>query len=160
MFKGLLLASLLLSTSAMAQEQQKEKDSTLDKAGRIASQPIRDIGIAKTKTPEVLERALVSPYAVPAKGCTAIKSALVELNAALGPDFGTGREVNVDRFGDLAEAGGSAVVNSLIPFRGLVREVSGAGPAERRRDAAVAAGLARRGYLRGVAGSRKCSIPA
>ncbi len=41
-------------------------------------------------------------------------------------------------------------MNSLIPFRGLVREVSGAGPAERRLNAAIDAGIARRGFLRGL----------
>jgi len=52
------------------------------------------------------------------------------------------------------------VVNSLIPLRGLVREVSGAAPADRRLEAAIDAGLARRGYLRGLAVSRGCRLPA
>jgi CheY-like chemotaxis protein len=41
---------------------------------------------------------------------------------------------------------------------GLVREISGAAPAERRLQAAVTAGIARRGYLRGLAGARSCKI--
>ncbi len=40
--------------------------------------------------------------------------------------------------------------------RGLVREVSGAAPAERRKNAAIDAGYARRGYLRGVYETRRC----
>ena len=67
------------------------------------------------------------------------------------PDQATGRST-----GRLAEAGGKAVVNSIIPFRGLVREVSGAAPAQRQLNAAIDAGLARRGYLRGVARGRNC----
>ena len=39
---------LLLGTSALAQEQGKKRDDTLDKAGEIASQPARDVGIEKT----------------------------------------------------------------------------------------------------------------
>ena len=50
------------------------------------------------------------------------------------------------------------IVNSLIPFRGLVREVTGAAPAERRLQAAIGAGLARRGYLRGLAETRHCKM--
>ena len=62
------------------------------------------------------------------------------------------------RFRSVLNAVGKTIVNSLIPFRGLVREISGAAPAERRLQAAVAAGIARRGYLRGLAGATKCRI--
>ena len=55
--------------------------------------------------------------------------------------------------------GGRALVNSVIPFRGVVREVTGAAPAERQYNAAVDAGLARRGFLRGVHQTRKCKTP-
>jgi hypothetical protein len=55
-----------------------------------------------------------------------------------------------NRAGKLAEAGGKTIINSIIPFRGLVREVTGAAPNDRRMNAAVDAGLARRGFLRGV----------
>ena len=57
---------------------------------------------------------------------------------------------------DLAEAGGKTIVNTIIPFRGLVREISGAAPAERRLAAAIDAGFARRGFLRGTALARRC----
>ena len=53
---------------------------------------------------------------------------------------------------------GRTVVNSLIPFRGLVREISGAAPAERRLNAAIQASFARRGFLRGVATGRGCKL--
>ena len=39
-----IMATLLLSGTAMAQDKAK-KDDTLDKAGTIASQPARDIGL-------------------------------------------------------------------------------------------------------------------
>jgi hypothetical protein len=39
-----------------------------------------------------------------------------------------------------------------------VREISGAAPAERRLQAAVTAGVARRGYLRGQAAAKGCKI--
>jgi hypothetical protein len=74
----------------------------------------------------------------------------------LGPDYGTGVEVKESRAGKLAEAGGKTVVNSIIPLRGLLREVTGAAPADRRMDAAVDAGSARRGFLRGVEAKQGC----
>lgn len=159
-----LIAALAccLSLPALAQsDEPKKDDQTLKRAGEIASQPAKDVGITKTKIPAVLLDAQQQPYA-PAKpnSCTGLAADLRELNEALGPDFTTNSKANEDKFGKLAEAGGQAVINTIIPFRGLVREVSGAAPAERRLNAAINAGLARRGYLRGLAVSRKCKLPA
>ncbi|MEE3154506.1 MAG: hypothetical protein VX309_03150, partial [Pseudomonadota bacterium] len=56
------------------------------------------------------------------------------------------------------EAGGKTIVNSIIPFRGLVREITGAAPAQRRLNTAIDAGFARRGFLRGAAISRGCRL--
>jgi len=61
--------------------------------------------------------------------------------------------------GKLAEAGGKTVINTIIPFRSIVRELTGAAPADRRMNAAVDAGLARRGFLRGVHAKQKCRTP-
>lgn len=160
--KLMALLAGCLSMPALAQsDERKNEDQTLKKAGDIASQPVKDVGITKTKIPAVLLDAQQQPYA-PAKpgNCKGITAQMRELNEALGPDFTTNSKANEDKFGKLAEAGGQAVVNTLIPFRGLVREVSGAAPAERRLNAAISAGVARRGYLRGLAVSRKCKLPA
>lgn len=73
-------------------------------------------------------------------------------------DFSTGKENNENRTGKIMEAGGRTIVNALIPFRGLVREVTGAAPAERRLQAAISTGLARRGFLRGMATTKGCKI--
>jgi hypothetical protein len=176
------LLSLLLTSAAVAQdkppkdkppkeqaekqkddpaqgEQDKPRDDTLDKAGSIASQPARDVGIVKTEIPPILQQATEAPYAMPAsRTCKGLNAAMAELTEALGPDFGTGKENNQNRTGKIMEAGGRAVVNSLIPFRGLVREVTGAAPAERRLQAAISTGLARRGFLRGMATTKGCKI--
>jgi hypothetical protein len=146
-------ALLLLSGAAVAQE------STGEKAGQIVTQPGRDVGLDKAKIPEVLQKAVENPYAAPpVKSCTGLNRSLGELNAVLGEDFTVGADKNEGRAGKIAEAVGKTIVNSLIPFRGLVREVSGAAPAERRLEAAVTAGIARRGYLRGLASARGCKI--
>ncbi|MGC4250074.1 MAG: hypothetical protein QM605_01030 [Sphingobium sp.] len=153
---------LILSGPALAQEQEEEKkDDTLDKAGRIATQPVRDVGLDKDKIPEVLQRAVEYPYAPPpSRSCKALNADMTELNGVLGADFIANRQENENRAGKIAEAVGKTIVNALIPFRGLVREVSGAAPAERRLEAAVAAGIARRGYLRGLAVAKGCKITA
>ncbi|ALR19407.1 hypothetical protein ATN00_02890 [Sphingobium baderi] len=152
---------LALAVPAFAQEKPEKKDDTLNKAGQIATQPVRDIGLDKDKIPEVLQRAVEYPYAPPAsRTCKALNADMTELNGALGADFVADRQENENRTGKIAEAVGRTIVNTLIPFRGLVREVSGAAPAERRLEAAVAAGIARRGYLRGMAVEKGCKITA
>lgn len=142
-------------------DHAKGGDDTLDKAGRVATQPVRDVGIAKTTIAPVLQEAIKNPYATPGNGrCAAINAELVRLNEALGPDFDTDVKANEDKAEQLALAGGAMLVNTLIPFRGLVREISGAAPAERRKASAISAGTARRGYLRGLGQTLKCKVPA
>ncbi|MDX3899010.1 MAG: hypothetical protein QHC40_00585 [Sphingobium sp.] len=141
------------------QRQERPRDQTLDKAGRIASQPARDAGIAKTEIPSILKQATEAPYAMPpSRTCKGLNAAMAELTAALGPDFGNGTGNNESRTGKIIEAGGRTVINSLIPFRGLVREVTGAAPAQRRLEAAISTGIARRGFLRGLATAKGCKI--
>lgn len=129
-------------------------------AGRIVTQPVRDVGIAKVKIPDVLAEATQDPYSLTRlKTCRQISATLTQLNEALGPDFTPGPHNGENRAGKLAEAGGKTVVNSIIPFRSLIREVSGAAPAQRRYERAIDAGFAQRGFLRGVYRTRGCKTP-
>jgi hypothetical protein len=131
----------------------QQQSSDMDKAGKIISQPARDVGAAKTKIPPVLELASQGPYTLDGMGsCGAIAAKLGALDQALGPDFDDGPQKGET----IAAAGGKAVVNSLIPFRGVVREISGAAAADRRLAAATDAGIAQRGFLRGVYSTRNC----
>lgn len=160
---------LMLPGAALAQDQakqapekqEKRRDDTLDKAGTIASQPVRDVGLDKDEIPPILLKAMDNPYAPPpSRTCKGLNTSLAELNAVLGEDFTAGAAANENRTGKIAEAVGKTIVNSLIPFRGLVREISGAAPAQRRLQAAVTAGIARRGYMRGQAAAKGCKITA
>lgn len=121
------------------------------KAVDIGSQPARDVGMSKREIPPILEKAFDNPYSLQGlKTCKAIAGEITQLNAVLGPDYTIGNEYTENRAGKLAEAGGKTIINSIIPFRGLVREMTGAAPADRHMNAVVDAGLARRGFLRGV----------
>ena len=126
----------------------------------IVSQPAKDVGIMRIKIPPILIDAAASPYSLSGlKTCRQISGEIIELSTVLGPDYGAPPAAQRGRAGAIASAGGRAVVNSIIPFRGVVREVTGAAPAERQYNAAVDAGLARRGFLRGVHQTRKCKTP-
>jgi hypothetical protein len=160
--KNLLIltaAAVLMASAAQAQVKPPAKPD--EPAGRwgeagkkamdIGTQPVRDVGLSKRDIPPVLAKAFEDPYSLKGlKSCQALAGEVRALNAVLGPDYVVGAEYAENRAGKLAEAGGKTIINSIIPFRGLVREVTGAAPADRQMNAAVDAGLARRGFLRGV----------
>ncbi|WP_420139935.1 hypothetical protein [Sphingomonas sp.] len=146
------------TTTTTTTTREKIAD-TGKEAGRIASQPARDVGASKVAIPAPVRKAAAAPYSL--KGlstCTQIRQAIFELNDVLGPDYAGAVTTRENKAGKLAAAGGKTIVNTIIPFRGLVREVSGAAPAERRLNAAIRAAYARRGFLRGVATARRCRL--
>lgn len=153
----MLTLVLALAATAQTPEQPSKMRETLDRSGKIIAQPAHDVGAAKTDIPPILEKARDNPYDLTGlRTCAQIKASVDELSTVLGPDFAVGNNKKENKAGRLAEAGGKTIVNTLIPFRGLVREISGAAPAQRRLAAAIDAGFARRGFLRGVSLTRRC----
>lgn len=143
--------------SAHAQTSPREPASARERAERIATEPARDVGLQRPTIPPVLEAARAGPYSLAGtRNCVSIGRELRDLDGALGADFDAPPERQGSRAGRIAEAGGRAVVNTIIPFRGVVRELSGSAEADRRMQAAVDAGIARRGFLRGLAQTRGC----
>jgi hypothetical protein len=127
------------------------------KSVEIGTQPARDVGVMKRQIPPILITAQEDPYSLTGlKTCKQLAAEVTRLNEVLGPDYVVGNELKENRAGKLAEAGGKTVINTIIPFRSIVRELTGAAPADRRMNAAVDAGLARRGFLRGVHAKQKC----
>lgn len=155
--------AVMLAIPAAAQDQpaapenKQHQDDSLRKAGDIASQPARDVGAMKRVIPPVLIAAAESPYAPDGtSNCRDIARGITALNAELGEDYDAPATAKKQGAGHYAEAGGKFVVNTILPFRGLVREVSGAAAADRRLEAAQQAGIARRGYLRGLQQAKRC----
>jgi hypothetical protein len=145
------------TTTTTTTATQRKPDDTGRRAGEIATQPIRDVGAQKIRIPPAVQQAAAAPYSLAGlRKCAQLRQAIFELSEALGPDYAGGVTVHENKAGKLAEAGGKTIVNAFIPFRGLVREISGAAPAERRLNAYIRAAFARRGFLRGVATARKC----
>jgi len=131
------------------------------KATDILTQPVRDVGLFGRDVPAPLQRASREPYGLgPTWSCADIGSEIAQLDGPLGPEPLSGGGPRESRVAKVAEAGGRAAVNSLIPFRTVVREVSGAAPAERRLEAAIDIGHERRGFLRGVYRARNCDPAA
>jgi hypothetical protein len=128
-------------------------------AVEVAKTPLRDLNIDGRDIPAVLIKAASDPYAMTGLGkCNAIITEIAALDDVLGADYdiaqGDGRNpISPGRIGQ-------SVVGSVIPFRGIVREVSGAAGNERALRAAYTAGMVRRGFLKGLGLGKRCAYPA
>jgi hypothetical protein len=144
-----LLAALALAACA-------SKD-----AGSTAATPLADVNVVRAEIPPVLQAAQKAPYAAPAdRSCAALTTDVHELDAALGADLDT---PSTERNPSLIERGGNEVLKSaaesVIPFRGWVRKLSGAERYAREVAAAITAGTVRRAYLKGLAQAAGCAAP-
>lgn len=151
LFAGAALS--LLAAPALAQTQ--DEPDAMD----VARTPLEDFNIDSDDLPEVLVEAAEDPYADAGLGsCNAIVGEIARLDTALGSDF----DIAGDEDGGGISEGrvAQSIVGSFIPFRGIVREVSGANKRRRDFNRAVTAGMVRRGYLKGLGQQRGCDYPA
>jgi len=118
-------------------------------------QPLRDLSLVREQAPEVLQRAAVDPYDMTGvEDCAAAIAELARLDAALEPDLAPGSGstgVSVQGLATDLIAGAFG-----LPFRGVVRTISGAESRDRALRAAVLAGMVRRGFLKGRLDLMRC----
>ena len=155
-----VLASAL---PAAAQNQAADRPRSTEKVAEdVVTQPAEDVGIDKKDIPENLLRIQDKPYSLAGiKTCAQIRSAIGDMDAVLGEDLDVPYEATRDeKRKDTAGKIGGLLVNSIIPFRGVIREISGAAAQERRYNAAVYAGVVRRSFLKGVGLQRGCKYPS
>lgn len=152
------VAATLSLSQAEARSQDKPITDSDPDVMDVAKTPTTDLNITKEEIPPILIEAIDKPYDLTDLGrCKQLVAAVERLDTILGPDMDLPQEAR-----DRVSAGRVAkwVVSSFIPFRGLIRELSGANAQERAVRAAIQAGLARRGFLKGVGAQRGCAYPA
>jgi hypothetical protein len=168
---ALLTAALLLTAAGVrAQPQPPAKAQTNSQANReslkgAAQAPLRDLNVIRTQVPQVLVDALADPYARPkTKKCQELIALILPLNDALGADIDVPPTVDeqgmVQRSRPMALGAVAGMASDVIPFRGVVRQVTGAARHDEYVQAAILAGTARRAYLKGLGESRGCKPPA
>lgn len=171
-FTTLVLASLIAASPAMAQKpaepaKEAKKDDKKDgptpvtqkdvSAEDVATTPLSDLNIKKGEIPALLITAQERPYDLTALGrCSSLIASINQLDVLLGEDI----DITDPEGGTSAGKVAQSAVGSLIPFRGLIREVSGANSQDRKLQLAIRAGMARRGFLKGVGMQRGCGYPA
>jgi len=154
--KALLASAAMALIAAPAHAQMTEEEPDVEDVART---PLEDFNIDSDDIPEVLIIAAQDPYASDGLGtCNAIVGEVAALDQVLGEDFDLPRDEEGRRIsrGRVAQS----VVGSFIPFRGIVREVSGANARRREVNTAITAGMVRRGFLKGLGAQRRCSYPA
>lgn len=159
---ALAAATPVILSPALAAQSSPAPDKPITdrdvKAGDVVTTPVSDLNLKKEAIPPLLLKAQERPYDTASlKRCDQIAAAVGELDAVLGDDVdlpeGSGDKLSAGRVAQ-------AAVGSFIPFRGLIREVSGANEQQRKVQAAVTAGIARRAFLKGYGEARACRYPA
>lgn len=127
--------------------------------GDVARTPLDILNIDPEDIPQVLVEATENPYAIDGlTTCNAIVAEIARIDTVLGADF----DIAVDEEGRRISQGriAQSVIGSFIPFRGIVREVTGANKRRRAVNLAITAGMVRRGFLKGMGEQRGCAYPA
>lgn len=162
------LVILVSALSGCAIKSTAPDPDTTAKIGGAVTAPLEDLNLIRTKIPEVLVEAGKDPYRrLDDANCYSISLAVAALNDALGPDLDTRRvpvQSLLDQGGAIAEETAIDTVRdtteSVLPFRGWIRRLSGAQRHSREVESAIAAGFVRRAYLKGLGESQGCEPPA
>jgi hypothetical protein len=143
--EGLILAAaVLLSAAPLAHAQEVHPGKT------------QGLGLTGPQVPQILRDAQENPYLLPKKPtCAALSAQIVELDKVLGRDLDAPQIKTRKSHADDLMAG----VRAVMPYGGVLRTLTGAERKEQRLVNAALAGWERRGYLKGVALTRKCRLP-
>lgn len=121
-----------------------------------ATQPLADLNLRKKEIPLILQIAQTAPYDFASMdGCPALNREITRLEEVLGPDA----DAPADKDG-LVNKGlqlGGNVLSGFIPFRGLIRQISGANAERAKWETAIYSGVARRSFLKGYAKGLGCA---
>lgn len=135
-----------------------------------AMAPLEDLNLKREQIPIILQDAVNKPYDLTGLDrCDAIAREVRKLDALLGKDFDEppppkDQSSMADKSGKMANNAAVGAVRgasrSIIPFRGLVRQMTGADAHAKEVDNAIQAGKVRRAYLKGVGMNKNCAPPA
>ena len=162
---ALLTCTLLVAMPLAAQDKPAPQDKPdrpiTDRdpnAVDVIATPATDLNLRKGEIPPILLAAQQDAYGLGGlRRCSDLAAEVRRLDAVLGEDIDIAQAASHKvRAGTVAQS----VVGSFIPFRGLIREVSGANESERKVQFAIYAGSSRRAFLKGVGYQRGCPWPA
>lgn len=138
-----------------------------DGFGEAAMSPLEDVNLKRDKIPEEFE-AIKNPYAVDIEiSCAAIAAEVEELNSVLGRDWDIPPPDKKGLSDRAADGASTAFLDTIassasgfIPYRGIVRTVSGANSHAAKVRRAYERGSHRRTFLKGMGLVKGCEPPA
>lgn len=171
---SLLLLSQLLAACAStkkppADEPAEPSSKKEEQITDIATTPLSDLNLVRTKIPPVLLEAKKHPYALPKDpSCDGLAPDIKALDIVLGADLDVPPNPDdpgmIERgavfIGDAAVGAVRGAAEGIIPFRSWVRKLTGAERHSKEVAAAIAAGIVRRAYLKGLGQAAGCQPPA
>lgn len=151
---------MLAAPVAHAQSQDQRSLEWED----AAKTPFRDLNVLPQKIPSILRNAADDAYRAPrAYNCRAIAGEITSLEEVLGDDFDAppppppNKEEKRTGTANMVLKGAAG---SIVPFRGWVRQLTGAERHAQQVQNAIAAGRVRRAYLKGIGQMMRCRWPA
>lgn len=166
-----LMITLLSACSGAREKLANNSSGTMGDAADAALTSLEDVGLKRDEIPKKLKALVENPYSTPKPlKCNTVKTELSELDAILGPDVDSpkaqlsGHERYAELGGELIHDGIVGFVRSqtsFLPFRSIVRRITGAAAHEKAIAAAREAGKLRRAYLKGLASAKfgkSCSL--
>lgn len=157
------------SDPSFTDTMRKSAGDVGDGFGEAISAPLVDLNLKRKEIPTVLIRAVKNTYDLTGMtSCEAIAAEVGRLDEVLGADFDApilaDTRSRTERGGKVASDYTLGAVRSaatdVIPFRGLVRKMTGAEKHHKAMERALDAGHVRRAYLKGVGMNRNCAPPA
>ena len=174
-FFAAILLLVGCATQPDLEEPEEEKPGAAEQAvnqasdgfGNAAAAPLRDLNLRRDKIPEPLKK-ITNPYNVdPSLTCPQIAAEVRVLDGILGRDFDIPPPDKKGLEERAAEGASSAFLDAVssgasgfIPYRGVVRTLSGANAHQRRVLKAYERGSHRRAYLKGLGQVKGCPAPA
>ncbi len=155
-------------TDAKAENGDARSKTESDFTNALTS-PLTDFNLIRTEIKPILLAAAKAPYRSPVdKTCQGLEAEVNALDRSLGPDLdaaGTDDEISLleqgsNEVGNAAMGALRGAAEGLIPFRSWVRRLTGAEEHSKEVAAAVAAGIVRRAYLKGLGQAGGCPTPA
>lgn len=150
------VAAFIILTSAPAAAQSgAQQDNIGEDAIDAVTQPLSDLNLRSKDIPIILTLAQREPYNLETMdNCINLRTEVARLDDVLGPDANEPAE-KAGLVNKGLRAGGN-ILGGFIPFRGLVRQLSGARAEEKRWDSAIYAGVTRRSFLKGYMAAKQC----
>jgi hypothetical protein len=161
---GVLLVGGIIGVSWAMNAPQASSPPQSNRSGEIVKQPLKDLNIIQDEIPAVLLDAKSAPYAKSQEAtCESLTTEIEDLDVALGRDLDLDQEADDSMSKKISDETfnlARGAISGLIPYRGILRRVTGAEKHARAINEALLAGAVRRSYLKGFGESLGCAYPA